>query len=242
MSRAGRGKVWVRQTQSSWCRPGFVGSYCYWVQARSGCHMIGQWIQETRCWGKEETLIGEPADREDGRLVPQNNHLTRVWIIFYWSEIKKQWGTKVKRQNREMQWGSKVKGSSALQNISKGMASLYKRYVNLFYSWADRDKLSLHELSKGTLVYRQAEGQCPPGKPLSVIIIIKPNQRNSFQHGARIGFLPAITFQRQNGCSLASSLQCTTKNQRPYPVCEALYCRLYVHCTLSYSFMNSELN
>ena len=33
-----------------------------------------------RCLGKEETLIGELADREDGRLVPQNNHLIGVWM------------------------------------------------------------------------------------------------------------------------------------------------------------------
>ena len=30
--------------------------------------------------GKEETLIGESADQEDGRLVPQNNPLTEVWV------------------------------------------------------------------------------------------------------------------------------------------------------------------
>ena len=35
-------------------------------------------------------------------------------------------------------------------------------------------------------------GQGPPDKPLSMIIIIKANQRNSFQHGVRIGFRPAI--------------------------------------------------
>ena len=128
MSRAGRHKVQVRQTQSSWCRPVFAGSYCYWVQACSGCHMIGQWIQETRYWGKEKTLIGEPADREDGRLVPQNNLLIRVWIIFYWSEIKKQWGTKVKRQNREGDAvGSKVKGPSAFSKTSPRECPVFKK-------------------------------------------------------------------------------------------------------------------
>ena len=69
---------------------------------------------------------------------------------------------------REMQWGNKVEGSSALQNIS-----LQKGCVNLFYSQVGMDKLSLQELSKGTLVYSQAEGQGPPSKPLSMIIIIK---------------------------------------------------------------------
>lgn len=45
-------------------------------------------------------------------------------------------------------------------------------------------------LNKGTLVYRQAQGKGPPAKPLSMIIT-KASQRNHFQHGVRIGFLPA---------------------------------------------------
>ena len=102
------------------------------------------------------------------------------------------------RIERERQWGSKVKGSSVLQNISKGMVSLWKGCVNLFYSQVGRDKL-FSELNKGTLVYSQAEGQGPPGKPLSMIIIIKASQRNSFQHGVRIGFLPA-TQPLTRGC------------------------------------------
>jgi len=43
-------------------------------------HDIGQWIREMRCWGKEETLIMEPADWEDGRLAPQNNRLLGAWM------------------------------------------------------------------------------------------------------------------------------------------------------------------
>ena len=38
------------------------------------------------------------------------------------------------------------------------MASLWKRCVNLFCSQVGRDKFSLYELTKGTLVYSQAEG------------------------------------------------------------------------------------
>ena len=52
----------------------------YQVQAHSACCTRGQWIQEMRGCGKEETLIGESADQEDGRLVPQNNPLTEVWV------------------------------------------------------------------------------------------------------------------------------------------------------------------
>ena len=57
-----------------------------------------------------------------------------------------------------MQWGSKVKESSVLQNNSKGMASLQKGCVNLFYSQVGRDKLSLQELNKGTLQSSKGAG------------------------------------------------------------------------------------
>ena len=66
-----------------------------------------------------------------------------------------------------------------MQNISKGMSSLQKGWVNLFYSQVSREKLSLQELNKGILVYSQAEGQGPPGKPLSMIIIIKAMKSKS---------------------------------------------------------------
>ena len=100
--------------------------------------------------------------------------------FFYRSEWMKQWGTKFKtRIERERQWGNKVKGFSVLQNIYKGMASLWKRCVNLFYSQVGRDKLSLQELNKGTVVYIQAEGLGPPGKPLSMIIISRATKGKS---------------------------------------------------------------
>ena len=61
-----------------------------------------------------------------------------------------------------------MKGSSVFQNISKRMASLWKGCVNLSCSQVGRDKLSLHELSNGILVYSQAERQSPPDKSLMV--------------------------------------------------------------------------
>ena len=51
----------------------------------------------------------------------------------------------------ERQWGSKVKGSSVMQNISKGLASLWKGYVNLCLQMG-RDKLPFYELNKSSLV------------------------------------------------------------------------------------------
>ena len=85
------------------------------------------------------------------------------------------------RIERELQWGRKVKGSLALQNFSKGVSRLQKGCVHLFYSQVGRDKLSLQEVNKGTLVYSLADKQGSSGKPLSMIIIIKASQRNSFQ-------------------------------------------------------------
>ena len=66
----------------------------------------------------------------------------------------------------------------------------------LFTGGQGQRKLSLLELNKGTLVYSQTEGQGLLGKPLTMIIIIKASQRNSFQHGVRIGFLLAIILKR----------------------------------------------
>ena len=75
------------------------------------------------------------------------------------------------RREQERQWESKVKSSSVLQNICKGMASFWKGvcYCLLFTGG--------HELNKGTLVYRQAEGQSPPGEPLNMIYNNTSNEK-----------------------------------------------------------------
>ena len=41
------------------------------------------------------------------------------------------------------------------------MPSLWKGCINLFYSQVGRDKLSLYQLKKDTLVYSQTEEQSP---------------------------------------------------------------------------------
>ena len=135
----------------------------------------------------------ELADQENGRPAPQKNHLIGFWMPSSFIDLRERSNEEQKfksRIERKMQWGSKVKGSSVLQNIPKGIIMLQKGCISLFYSQG-RDKLSLHELNKGTSVYSQAEGQGPPGKPLSMIIMMKASQRYSLQHGVRIGFLPA---------------------------------------------------
>ena len=60
---------------------------------------------------------------------------------------------------------------------------------NLFYSQVNRETISPWAEQRH---FSLAGGQGPPDKPLSMIIIIKASHRNSFQHGVRIGFLPAI--------------------------------------------------
>ena len=74
----------------------------------------------------------------------------------------------------------------------QGKGQPLEKGVHLFYSQVGRDKLSLQELNKGTLIYSPEEEQDPLGEPLSMTIILKASQRNSFQHGVRIGFRPAI--------------------------------------------------
>ena len=48
-------------------------------------------------WGKE-TLIGEAADQEDGRLAPQNNRPIGFWLLV--SFIDQRWG-KVRKQSKK---------------------------------------------------------------------------------------------------------------------------------------------
>ena len=60
---------------------------------------------------------------------------------------------------------------------------------NLFYSQVNRETISPWAEQRH---FSLAGGQGPPDKPLSMIIIRKASHRNSFQHGVRIGFLPAI--------------------------------------------------
>ena len=131
--------------------------------------------------------------------MPQNNHLIGVWMPGSFIDQRERSNEELKtkgRIERERQRESKVKASSVLRNISKGMSSLWKGCFNLFHSQVGRDKPSLLELNKGTLVYSQAKGRHPSGKPLNMIIIIKTSQRNSLQHGVRIGFLPATDYAK----------------------------------------------
>ena len=83
--------------------------------------MTGPWIQETRCWGKEETLILELADQEYGSLAPQNNLLIGLWMPDYFTEQRE--GSKVEQKSKgrieRKRQGSKMERSSVLQNISK---------------------------------------------------------------------------------------------------------------------------
>ena len=170
-------------------------------QAHCACCAPGQWIWETRSWGKKETLNGEPADQGDGRLKPQNNHLIGVWMPDSFIDQRERSNEELKSKGRikkEMQWGRKVKGSSVLQNISKGMPSLLKGCVNLFYSQVGRDKLSpwaeqRHfslQSSRGAGSFRQAI-EYNYNNIIIIIIIIKASRKNSFQHGVKIGFLLA---------------------------------------------------
>ena len=126
--------------------------------------LTAQQANESKKRGVEgrKTLIGEPADREDGRLAPQNNRLIGAWMPGSFMDQRERSSEELKSQGRaerEGQWGSKVKGPSVSQSISKGMASLGKGCVHLVYSQVGRDKLPLQEPNKDTFVYSPAEGQ-----------------------------------------------------------------------------------
>ena len=72
-----------------------------------------------------------------------------------------------------------------MQNIFKGMASLWKGYVNLCLQMG-RDKLPFYELNKISLVYSQEEGQGPLRQAIKYDYNNKSNKKQvkeSFQQG-----------------------------------------------------------
>ena len=59
---------------------------------------------------QEETLVGELADQQDGRLAPQNNHLIGVWMPGSFIEQRERGNEELKSKGRidsEMWWGIK---------------------------------------------------------------------------------------------------------------------------------------
>ena len=62
----------------------------YRVQARSACLARKADESETKVLGQGRDFIWELADQEDGRLVPQNNHLVGAWLPD--SFMDKNWG------------------------------------------------------------------------------------------------------------------------------------------------------
>ena len=96
-----------------------------------------------------------------------------------------------------------MKRSSVLQNIFKGTGSLWKGYCSLLFI-AGRGQ-SLPELNKGTLVYSQAEGQGPQGKPLHMIIITRlALTKNSKAESQRIDAFDLCCLEK----TLESPLDC----------------------------------
>ena len=135
--------------------------------------------------------MGEPVDQEDGRLEPQKGHLLGIQMPNSFIDQREGSNVELKtkgRIERELQWGRKVKESSALQNCSKGMSRLQKGCIHLFYSQVGRNKLSIQELSKGTLVYSQAEEQGPLNQAIMYDCNNKSKSKKQFQHGLSIGF------------------------------------------------------
>ena len=117
------------------------------VQVRSSWLTIGQWTREMRRWGKEETLIREPADQEDGWLAPQNSYLIGVWMAGCFIDQRERSNEEPKskgRIGRERQWESKAKGSSVLQNISREWPASGRRgvLISSIHRWAGTNYLS----------------------------------------------------------------------------------------------------
>ena len=60
---------------------------------------------------RKMTLFGKPADRKDGRLAPQNNHLIWVWMPGSFIDQRERSNEELKSKGRiesEKQWGRGV--------------------------------------------------------------------------------------------------------------------------------------
>ena len=122
-------------------------------------------------------LFAKLADWEDGRLLPLNNHLSRVWMPGSYIDQRWGWG-----------WGNKVKRPSILQ-ISPRMTSFKQRMCSFLPSChlqVDRvlkkDTFSLTVRKSVRVLW---------GSSLCMIIITKTTKSKSkkqLQHGVRIGF------------------------------------------------------
>ena len=120
---------------------------CSWVQAHSTHCKIGQWIREMRCWGREGTLIGEPADQEDGSLAPQINHLIRVWMPGCFIDQRERSNEELKSKGRrrgrcsgEVNW----EGLQSCKTFPRGWKAFWKGVlISSIYRWARTNYLSL---------------------------------------------------------------------------------------------------
>ena len=121
--------------------------HCYPGQALSARFTTGQWTRETRCWAKEEALIREPADRDDGRLAPQNNHLLGVWMPGSFIEQRERSNEELKskgRIEREIRWGIKWKGLQS-GDTSPRECPTFRRgvWISSIHRWAGTSALSM---------------------------------------------------------------------------------------------------
>ena len=110
--------------------------------------MIDQRIQKTRCWGKEENLIGQPADWENGRLVPQNNHLIGVWMPGYFIDQEEPMRKKQSKGRLERERGSgqvKWKGFQSCKTSPRKWPAFGRRVLNSsVHRWVGTNSLSMN--------------------------------------------------------------------------------------------------
>ena len=117
-------------------------------------------------------FIWKAADWEDGKLPQSKQYWGLDARLFYRSEGKKQWETKVKRNSREGDaLGKSVKGYSALQNISWKGQPLKAVYSSLLFRgrqgqviclWAEQGHFRLPLGQRGKVVW---------GRPSCLIMI-----------------------------------------------------------------------
>ena len=110
--------------------------------------LLAAWqANESERWDIEarKRLIRHPADREDGRLVPQNHHLIGVWMPGSFIDQKRNEELKSKgRMERERPWGGKVKGLQSCETSPREWPAFGRGVlISSLHRWAGKNSLSM---------------------------------------------------------------------------------------------------
>ena len=132
------------------------------------------------------TLFRKLADREDGRLMSQNNHVVGAWVPGFFYRTRERSSKELKLKGRIERGEVKFKGPLVLQKVSENGQYLGRDVLissSLRPFTGGQGQIISLELNKDTLVYQSGRGAGSSGaRPLCMILTAKQqkaSQRSS---------------------------------------------------------------